>query len=89
MKTTIAIQNLKCGGCAHTITSKLSEIKNITNVNVSVEMSTVSFDYNSKTDVSLVETKLKSLGYPTKTNDNNMVLKAKSMFSCAAGKISK
>ncbi|MEC8830756.1 MAG: cation transporter, partial [Bacteroidota bacterium] len=29
MKTTLQVQNLKCGGCAKTISNKLSEIKDI------------------------------------------------------------
>ena len=37
MKTTIKIQNLKCGGCANSITKKLSKISSISNVKVNVE----------------------------------------------------
>ena len=64
MKTTMTIQNLKCGGCVNTITSKLSEIKNISNVLVDKISSTVSFRYNDPDDALLVKDKLKKLGYP-------------------------
>ena len=36
MTTIIKIQNLKCGGCANTIIKKVSDIENVTNVNVNV-----------------------------------------------------
>jgi copper chaperone CopZ len=41
--TTIKIQNLKCGGCAHTITKAIQNIEGVSEVNVDVELSTVSF----------------------------------------------
>ena len=44
MNTTILIQNLKCGGCANTITTKISTLENISNVIVNVEDSSVSFE---------------------------------------------
>ena len=37
MTTTLEIQNLKCGGCAHTIISKLNELEGIQNVSVDTE----------------------------------------------------
>ena len=48
MNTSIKIQNLKCGGCANTIIKKISAIKNVTNVSVNVDDSTVTFDSPSK-----------------------------------------
>ena len=89
MKTAIIIQNLKCGGCAHTITTKLSEIENITDVAVNVDESKVAFNYTNEADALRVKTKLKDLGYPSIEDDNNIVSKAKSFVSCATGKLSK
>ena len=39
MNTTINIQNLKCGGCANTITKNLAQLEAITEVTVNVEES--------------------------------------------------
>ena len=89
MKTSIIIQNLKCGGCAHTITTKLSEIKNISDVEVDVDDSKVAFNYINEDDALVVKNKLKDLGYPSIEDDNNLVSKAKSFVSCATGKLSK
>jgi copper chaperone len=89
MKSTIIVQNLKCGGCAQTISTKLSEIKTITNLNVDVDESKVLFDYSNQEDVKKVKEKLKALGYPSIDDDNDLLLKAKSFVSCAAGKFSK
>lgn len=87
MKTTINIQNLKCGGCANTITTKLSVIKGITDVMVNVETSSVSFSYTNEKDVSAIKNKLVAIGYPEEGEKNSVVSKAKSFVSCATGKM--
>lgn len=89
MKTSILVQNLKCGGCAKTITSKLSDIKTISDVRVDVESSAVSFLYENINDALEVKSKLKALGYPSIDDRNSLTSKAKSFVSCATGKISK
>ena len=87
MKTTIAVQNLKCGGCANTITSKLSTLENISNLQVDVEENSVTFNYANEADVLLIKEKLKSLGYPAIEDINSLTSKAKSYISCATGKL--
>jgi copper chaperone CopZ len=87
MTTIIKIQNLKCGGCANTIMKKISTIENVTNVNVSIEESTVTFDSRGQNEIKIVRHKMAVLGYPTDGESNSVVSKAKSYFSCAAGKI--
>ena len=88
MKSTIVIQNLKCGGCASTITTKISALDNINNVLVDVETSTVSFEVSSEEDVTSVKNKLAAIGYPAEGEDNSVVSKAKSFVSCATGRMS-
>ncbi len=88
MNSTIVIQNLKCGGCANTITTKISALKNVTNVVVDVETSSVSFDTNSEEDLTIAKNKLAAIGYPAEGENNNVVSKAKSFVSCATGKMS-
>ena len=87
MKTTIPIQNLKCGGCANTLTKGISAIDDIKNVSVNVEDNTVTFSYETEEQVNEVKNKLKSLGYPVDGETNTLGDKAKSYVSCAIGKI--
>ncbi|QCE42497.1 heavy-metal-associated domain-containing protein [Psychroserpens sp. NJDZ02] len=89
MNTSIVVQNLKCGGCANSITTKLAEIENITDINVDVDSSLITFSHNNKVDAATVKDKLKILGYPSIDDDNNLMFKAKSFVSCATGKLSK
>ena len=88
MKSTLKIQNLKCGGCAHTIKTKLSEVKGLDHVEVIVESNEVAFEYVSPETLLAAKHKLKALGYPEIDEANSMVTKAKSFVSCATGKIS-
>ena len=88
MKTTLKIQNLKCGGCANTIITKISNIDQISDVNVNVEESTVTFTSTSKGEIENVKNKLSTLGYPIEGDNNSVISKAKSYVSCATGKMS-
>ena len=88
METTIYIQNLKCGGCANTITKGISSMESIANVLVNVEESTVTFSYSTEEQLEEVKNKLKSMGYPEDGEANTLGAKAKSYVSCAIGKMS-
>lgn len=87
MKTSIIVQNLKCGGCATTITEKVSALANVSNVTVDVENSTISFEADDSNTRANVTHKLKSLGYPSVDDKNGVLSKAKSFVSCASGKM--
>ena len=89
MKTTLQIQNLKCGGCAHTVTKKLASLENIENVLVDVEADSVSFDYLNEQELEQVKKKLLALGYPEVGYSNPITAKAKSFVSCAVGRMGK
>jgi copper chaperone CopZ len=58
------IQNLKCSGCATTITNALNELEGISEAIVDNEMNSVTFDYTDESQVKIVEEKLSRLGYP-------------------------
>lgn len=88
MKTTINIQNLKCGGCANTIITKVSSLENVNEVTVNVEDSTVTFNTPSEKEIEDVKSKLSVLGYPAEGENNSVISKAKSYVSCATGKMS-
>ena len=87
MKETIIVQNLKCGGCAKTITDKLSEIERISDIKINIEESEIHFNYVNQSDVEVVKNKLSALGYPSIDDDNSVLSKAKSFVSCASGKL--
>ncbi|TYA54336.1 heavy-metal-associated domain-containing protein [Formosa maritima] len=86
MKTSIIVQNLKCSGCAKTIISKLSEIETISDIDVDVVESKISFKYINEDDAFLVKEMLSKIGYPSIEDENSMMLKTKSYISCATGK---
>ena len=88
MKTELIIQNLKCGGCANTIVTKLSEVNNISNVSVDVESSMVTFEHVFENDIDKAVEKLASLGYPVEGDKNSVISKAQSFVSCEVGRLS-
>lgn len=88
MNTKIFIQNLKCNGCATTITKKLSQLENITDIKVVVEEGSVAFNYKDNLDFEVVIETLKENGYPVEGDENTLGTKAKSFVSCAIGKMS-
>lgn len=89
MRTTVHIQNLKCGGCKNTIVNKLSELKNISEVEVSHEDETVSFDFHTNHDFGRAIRMLSAIGYPIVGAENKLSTKAQSYISCAIGRIKK
>lgn len=88
MYTKVIIQNLKCGGCAKTITKKLSDLNTITDIKVDVDESSVAFSYKDDVDLIVVTDVLKDNGYPVEGDINSFGTKAKSFVSCAIGKMS-
>lgn len=88
MKQAIIVQNLRCGGCANTITKKLTAISGVQNLNINIEASEISFESENESVTNSVITQLAALGYPQATDDNSLALKAKSFVSCATGKFS-
>ena len=87
MKTTVEIQNLKCGGCANTIITRLSALDQIEDVSVNNENDTVSFTYQSQSDLDAATSLLSKLGYPIAGDNNPLTKKAKSFVSCAVGRM--
>lgn len=86
MKTTLQIENLKCGGCAATIKKGILAIDGVENVEVNLEESSVSIT-STKNNLKEVKIKLSKLGYPEIGDKNTVLHKAKSFVSCAVGKI--
>jgi copper chaperone len=88
MNTTIFIQNLKCNGCATTITNKLENLHDVSDIEVNVENNSVSFTYKDELAFENAKELLKVIGYPEVGEENKLSTKAKSYVSCAIGKMS-
>ena len=86
-QATLEIQNLKCGGCANTIISRLNELDNISDVTVDNTNDSVSFAYQNEDGLQSARTLLSKLGYPVVGENNPLSKKARSFVSCAAGRM--
>ena len=87
MKTTLYIQNLKCGGCISTIINRISALRHIKNVTIKLQYATITFEHRNKADIEEVRLILWHIGYPPFGEKYNLNKKAKSYVSCAIGRI--
>ncbi len=89
MKKTLEVLNVKCGGCAGTLTKELLKEFGEVEVNLDVEPRQITIDIEDEKMESL-KLKLRSLGYPLSTDDlttlQTIGTTAKSFVSCAIGK---
>ncbi len=85
----LTVQNLKCGGCAHTITKKLTALNLLEDIQVEADDDTVAFSYPSEFDLIQVKKVLADMGYPVVGEANPLSAKAQSFVSCALGRMSK
>ena len=90
MKQTYEVLNVKCGGCANTLKTKLLEEFGEVEVNLEVEPRQITLDIE-KSNVPALRKALKSLGYPMSDEELSAVegftTTAKSFVSCAVGKM--
>jgi len=92
MLQSFEVANVRCGGCANTITKALKEngFNEIT-VDLSCEPRKVTVDIIDEAQAAQFQEILRSLGYPLTNQDRGFtedtILKAKSFVSCAIGKI--
>ena len=86
----LSVENIKCGGCANTITTKLNALDAVNGSQVDIEngVVTITADESSKVEVAQL---LLKLGYPEKGTAEGLkaaTAKAKSFVSCAVGRMS-
>jgi len=90
MRETFQVINVKCGGCASTLKSKLFDEFGEIDVNLEKDPREITLDIDDE-KVTLLAEKLKGLGYPLVGEDMGFVegttAKAKSFVSCAVGKM--
>lgn len=93
MITVFEVANIRCGGCANTITKALKEagFQEIS-VDLTCEPRKVTVDLLDDAQSAQVKAILRSLGYPLAGDEegaiDNATLKLKSFVSCAVGKFS-
>jgi len=93
MLKTIEVNNIRCSGCANTITKALEKegFESI-EIDLSCEPRKVTVDIQDEASLAHFRTILRKLGYPFSDEEisfgNSATLKAKSFVSCAVGKFS-
>jgi len=90
MIQTFEVQNVKCGGCANTLKTKLKENFGDITVDLDVMPRKITLDIDDN-KVEELQIQLRKLGYPLSTDElstlENIGVKAKSFVSCAIGKM--
>lgn len=89
METRIEVENIRCGGCANTITKKLLENEQIQSVDVDIENQAITLHSDVDVREAVVQT-LFGLGYPERGSVEGLASlkeKARSVVSCAIGRI--
>lgn len=90
MKQTFEVLNVKCGGCASTLTKSLKEEFGEVEVNLDVHPRQITLNIQDKQKEAL-KLKLRGLGYPLSDDELSGFQKAtttaKSFVSCAIGKM--
>ena len=88
-KQTFQVQNVKCGGCANTLMTKLNDAFGTIEVNLEVMPREITLKIADE-EVPALREALKSLGYPMADEMlgfvENKTAQAKSFVSCAVGK---
>ena len=93
MIQTFEVLNVKCQGCANTLTKALSENGyNVQSVDLSVVPRKVTVEIDDNFDKVKFMALLRGLGYPLSEDElsslQSISAKAKSFVSCAIGKVS-
>ena len=90
MNMIIEVENIKCGGCANSITSKLQSLPGVDQAKVDIEGGKVSINGDQTLRDEYVAA-LAGMGYPetgTIQGLQSASAKAKSFVSCAVGRMS-
>lgn len=91
MKKSFEVLNIKCGGCASTVTDKLKDRFPDIEVDLEKEPRIVTANIESDDDEKYIVDTLQNLGYPLKTAELSALqekyLGAKSYASCMHGKL--
>lgn len=90
MTQSFKVDNVKCGGCANTLKTKLEPLFGDITVNLEQQPREITLDIDAER-IEALRSELKALGYPMSDETlgfiDNQSAKAKSFVSCAVGKI--
>lgn len=87
----IAVDNIKCGGCANSITAGLMEDPYVMQVQVDVANGSIWLEIEDDGSRDAIIERLTSMGYPETGSVDGLAsakAKAKSFVSCAVGRLS-
>jgi copper chaperone len=90
MSYEITVENIKCGGCANTITTKLNKMDSVNGCDIDIENGVITIDGDDSSKEEVARLLLK-IGYPESGTAEGLEAakaKAKSFVSCAVGKMS-
>lgn len=85
----MTVENIKCGGCATTISKKLTTVFATNAIDINIEQGIISIDIDNTRRAELAQVLL-DLGYPESNSIHGLKsvkAKAKSFVSCAIGKM--
>ncbi len=91
MKINITVENIRCSGCTNTITKKLMALDGVKSVDIAIDEQIVAIEADNDADHDLYVSTLLAMGYPEQGSVEGIAAlkgKAKSLVSCAVGKIS-
>ncbi len=84
--TTLNLENIKCHGCARSITDALHKLEGISTATVDVETGTVKLESEEASAIQLAKETLLKMGYP-ELGQGGMATTAKSYVSCMIGRM--
>ncbi len=91
MKISIEVENIRCGGCANTITKKLMSLDGVENIDIAIDEQVVTIETENESTRDIYIDALFAMGYPEQGSVEGMTAlkeKAKSVVSCAIGRVS-
>jgi len=91
MEIRIEVENIRCGGCANSIQKKLLNDSRVQSVDVDIAKKIVIVSSDAEDIYAELAKTLLNLGYPEKGSVEGLEAlkgKAKSVISCAIGKVS-
>jgi len=90
MPRTFQVENVKCGGCASTLTKKLEPLFGSVDVNLDVHPRQITLEV-ADTQMDALQSALREIGYPLCSDKLGFVdtatTKVKSFVSCATGRM--
>jgi copper chaperone len=82
----IKVENIKCGGCAHSIKTGLMKMQGVEGVYVDVDQGIIRLESLENLDRDAISAKLHSMGYPEPGKGSGLTT-ATSFVSCMIGRV--